>query len=175
MNLQPARLIPVPVRRKMKLDRQILAWQGQSQTALVAGCNETLSAFRSQKKSSAGATTETLPASREESANKLSFCYPKAIYATIIMLLLLGMGCVNRLHIEEDTTTIVVLLLFGFMIYHNSTVKKSRGKIKDLDHSEKTRKKRKQRNMRVNKLRIKTGAGGFQLEAAPSNGEESEA
>ena len=152
-----------------------------SADSMVAECNETPSALGSQKKSSAvssrgGVTTENFPASQEELRNKLSFCYPKPIYATIIMvLLLLGVGYVNRLHIEEDTTTIVVMLLFGFMIYHNSTVKKSRGKIKDLDHSEKTRKKRKQRNMRVNKLRIKTGEGEVQLDAAPSDGEESEA
>ena len=166
-----------------EIDSGLAGTESDSSSAdsMMAGCNETPSAFGSQKKSSAvsprgGVTTENFPASQEELRNKLSFCYPKPIYATIIMvLLLLGVGYVNRLHIEEDTTTIVVMLLFGFMIYHNSTVKKSRGKIKDLDHSEKTRKKRKQRNMRVNKLRIKTGEGEVQLDAAPSDGEESEA
>ena len=100
----------------------------------------------------------------------------------------MGVGCVNRT--EEDTTIIVIiLLLFGFIIYNNSTVKKSRGRIKDmdLDHSEKvgvvggeldflpkmTSKKRKERKMKVKRLRIK--AGEFRMEAAPSDGDESEA
>ena len=169
-----------------------------SAESTLAKCNVTPSAFRSQKKGSAvsprGATTENIPASREELGNKLnSLCYPKPIYATIIIvLLLLGVGCVNRLRTEEETTTIVIiLLLFGFMIYLNSTVQKSRGRIKDmeLDHSEKVgvvggefdflpkmpSKKRKERKMRVKRLRVTTGEGEFRLEAAPRDGDESEA
>ena len=81
------------------------------------------------------------------------------------------------------TTIVVILLLFGFMIYHNGTVKKSREKIKDMEKvgvggeldflPKMTSKKRKERKMKVKRLRIK--AGEFRMEAAPSDGDESEA
>ena len=152
---------------------------------MVNECNETPSA-----------TTENIPASREESG-KISLCDPRALYATIIMALLFwGVGFVIRLTTEEDTTNdkifdpivsglgmiglAIILLTFGFMIYYNGIVKKvdrseTVGFVGDFLPKKKTSKRRKMRKMKVKRLKIQTGEGEFQPDAAPSDGDESEA
>ena len=157
-----------------------------SADSMVNECNETPSA-----------TTENIPASQEESGNKLSLCNPRALYATIIMALLFwGVGFVTRMTTEEDMTNdkifdpivseldmigfAIILLTFGFMIYYNGIVKKvdrseTVGFVGDFLPKKKTSKRRKMRKMKVKRLKIQTGEGEFQPDAAPSDGDESEA
>ena len=144
----------------------------------AAMCNGTPATLKASPASPEPSTKSADLDSNGKGSAVLGLCNPRSIWATIILVvLLLGLGGVDRLSAEEDKITngfmiaspTIIMLLFGFLLYYKKDKEKNMEKVGAIRKSGQEKKKWKKRKRSKNKKE-----GEFKIEAAPSDDSDPE-